>query len=903
MSRILRASLVLVVLLCASRVLLSHDQLLADFVGRYNGPGFNGSATTSLGSGVSTGSPSIDFPRSNATLLSWIPLSDFGVAQENGNDCWGYTSPSGTEYAILGMHAGTGFVRLTDPGAPEIVMTVGGVHSFWRDMKVYGEFCYVVSEGALGPAFPNGGGIQVMDLTQIDSNIVTLVNTILTPGIENTHNVAIDEDSGYLYRVGGASRGLRAYNLADPANPVYEGAYDERYVHDAQIVTYTSGPAAGRQIAFCSAGLGSNGDMDPSVDIVDVTDKANMFLLQRVYYPNPGYSHQAWLSEDRQFLYVNDEFDEDGVTPTTTHILDVSTPATASYVATFDNGNTAVGHNLYVNNGLIYEANYRSGVRVFETSNPLAPTEIAYFDSYLDDDNPNFNGIWSVYPFFESEVVIASDIEKGLFVLWFGDPLLSISYPNGIPTNFDPAGESVLVHIQEQGGGVIDTGTEFLHVDFGGGFTDIPLVPLGGGDYSADFPATPCGDEIQWFVSARSTNGVRWKDVEAAPSESRVAVAATSIELDVSDDIEAPMGWTVGAPSDTATTGVWENGDPNGTSAQPEDDHTDDPGTDCWFTGQSAPGALTGTADVDNGATTLMTPIYDLSNAETAQVSYWRWYSNDLFGNVDDSFVVEITSDGGSNWVTLETIGPGSPEASGGWFQANFTVESFVSLTDQVALRFIADDSGNGSWVEAAIDDVRVEGYRCSSSVGINSCSGDGGDGLGCTDCPCSNNATPGTIGGCLNSAATSTRLTVSGDPSVSLPSGSMDDLRFALVGAPATSFCILNSGDAVAPTNMANPCFGLDSGTQSMSFDGLRCAVGNTRRHGGRSANGLGEVGTSSPPWGGEGGPPLGIANAGGSFAASQTRFFQVIHREDPLLGCQRGLNTSQAIQITFQP
>jgi len=189
----------------------------------------------------------------------------------------------------------------------------------------------------------------------------------------------------------------------------------------------------------------------------------------------------------------------------------------------------------------------------------------------------------------------------------------------------------------------------------------------------------------------------------------------------------------------------------------------------------------------------------------------------------------------------------------------------------------------------------------CGTFVEV--CNGDGGNQLGCTNCPCMNNAPAGTIGGCLNSAATSARLEATGDPSVSLPSGSADDLRFSIAGAPPGAFCILNSGDGLAPGGMANPCFGLNTGAQAAQFDGLRCAIMNTRRHGGRSADGNGDVGVTNNPWGGEGGPPVGIANAGPGIAAGQTRFFQVINRDDALLSCMRGLNTSQAIRVTFQP
>lgn len=185
----------------------------------------------------------------------------------------------------------------------------------------------------------------------------------------------------------------------------------------------------------------------------------------------------------------------------------------------------------------------------------------------------------------------------------------------------------------------------------------------------------------------------------------------------------------------------------------------------------------------------------------------------------------------------------------------------------------------------------------------VESCFGDGGNQMGCTNCPCGNEAPIGSGGGCLNSASTGIRLLPSGSASLALPSGDTTDLRFGAAGAPPTAFCILNSGDGVAPGNMANPCFGMNSGAQAAVFDGLRCAIMNTRRHGGRSADANGEVGVTNNPWGGEGGPPVGIGNAGGGFAAGQTRYFQIINRDDPLAVCMRGLNTSQAVEVVFTP
>lgn len=181
-------------------------------------------------------------------------------------------------------------------------------------------------------------------------------------------------------------------------------------------------------------------------------------------------------------------------------------------------------------------------------------------------------------------------------------------------------------------------------------------------------------------------------------------------------------------------------------------------------------------------------------------------------------------------------------------------------------------------------------------------CNGDGGDQVGCVDCPCGNNATQGTIGGCLNSSGRAAHIVARGDSSLSLPSDTATDLEFSLHHAPVGALCVLVSGDAIAPMDMAHPCNGTNSGVRSPLFDGLRCAILNLRRHGSRSSSPTGSVHGPSA-WGGFGPPSVGLAAQDGSFVVGQTRYFQVVFRDFSDQVCMRGLNTSQAVGVTFQP
>lgn len=181
------------------------------------------------------------------------------------------------------------------------------------------------------------------------------------------------------------------------------------------------------------------------------------------------------------------------------------------------------------------------------------------------------------------------------------------------------------------------------------------------------------------------------------------------------DDFEAgPSGWAYHAPSSTATAGNWTWGDPDPTAYQPGDDVTPDPGVNCWFTAPNPGGE--GTDDVDGGVTTLLSPVIDLSAYSDARISYWRWFANrDLGEDEGDYFRADVSSDGGTNWVNLETLDMNQSAAA--WTKREFDLENFIPLTAQVRIRFQASDGpATGNLIEAAIDEVRIERFACDDT-------------------------------------------------------------------------------------------------------------------------------------------------------------------------------------------
>jgi murein tripeptide amidase MpaA len=259
----------------------------------------------------------------------------------------------------------------------------------------------------------------------------------------------------------------------------------------------------------------------------------------------------------------------------------------------------------------------------------------------------------------------------------------------------------------------------------GDDFTTLSLGGIGGtGDLSTNLPGQPCGTQIEVFFSAQTTGGQTVTFPEYG-ADAPFVIEVTNLTTVLEDNFDGDLGWTVGAPDDDATSGIWERVNPNGTAAQPADALF---GLLCYVTGQH-PGGGDGANDIDNGKTTLFSPVLDLSDTgdDAVQIRYWRWYSNTAGAAPnEDIFQIDISDDGGATWTNVETVGPGGAETSGGWFQHSFDPASLINLTDSVQMRFIASDEGSGSLVEAAIDGFVVRSTGCDDAPCPADTTGDG---------------------------------------------------------------------------------------------------------------------------------------------------------------------------------
>lgn len=383
------------------------------------------------------------YPCHDVDLVAFLPRDEMGLGgTETVSDLWGWTDPaSGIQYALVALSSGTAFVSLQDPASPRWLGTLPTrtLAAPWRDLKVHRNHMYVVADVVQH-------GLQVFDLTRLrgvtSPRDWTADAVYAGPGfgvlggfsLGSAHNLAIDEGNGFAYVVGSntCDGGLHMIDLENPARPRFAGCFSATgYIHDAQCVTFRRGnPRAARQLCF-------NANV-ASLSIVDVSDKRSPQLLSNVTYPGVRYAHQGWLTEDHRYFLLGDELDElANGHRARTYIFDVSDPADPRLAATHTSSEPVTDHNLYVHRGHVYEANYFAGLRVldFDDRNPSRPrlTEVAYFDTVPDRQEPGFGGgAWSVYPFFGNGLVIVSSVAEGLFVL---RPRLA-----GHPDAAEPAG-------------------------------------------------------------------------------------------------------------------------------------------------------------------------------------------------------------------------------------------------------------------------------------------------------------------------------------------------------------------------------------------------------------------------------------------------------------------------------
>lgn len=372
------------------------------------------------------------------SLLSHLPLSDLPTNSGAANDIWGHVDLNDMrEYAIIGLLRGIAVVDVTDPTSPKVVGSVSGQPTTWRDIKVYQ---YYSSSEQRWRAYAYAGadsvteGLTVIDLSNLPNSISLetrstedqRAHNVYISNIDYTTNTVLPGRSALLHAAGTENFGgaWRSFSLSNPRSPspsyqLTTGNRARDYSHDTSSLLIDDLRAdrdcVDAQNGTCNVILDFNED---ELRLWDHTLSSDATELGSETYPNAQYVHSGWWSEDKQYVILHDELDEQrsGIN-TTVHFFDISDLNAPTLVSSWVGPTRAIDHNGFVRGNRYYMSNYERGLTVLDISNPLSPQEVGYFDTFGASNNASFNGAWGVYPYLPSGILLVSDIQGGLYVL------------------------------------------------------------------------------------------------------------------------------------------------------------------------------------------------------------------------------------------------------------------------------------------------------------------------------------------------------------------------------------------------------------------------------------------------------------------------------------------------------
>ncbi|MCB0528310.1 MAG: choice-of-anchor B family protein [Saprospiraceae bacterium] len=331
---------------------------------------------------------------SQAQNLNTTFRSKLTFPNETLANVWGYTA-DGHEYVLAGGAKGLIIVDITDPDIPSQIVQIPGPNNLWKEIKTYGHYAYVVSEG--------GQGIQVVDLSGLPSPSLNYHyykgDGDIQDQLNEIHALHIDTTKGFLYAYGGPLFSGRAkiFDLKpDPYNPVYVGTYNSsysgnlNYIHDGYVDNDTmySGHIYG---GFFS--------------IVDMKDKDNPQLLSTQPTPN-NFTHNTWLSSDHKVLFTTDEKNNSYLTA-----YDISDPENIQLLDKIQSnpGSNSMVHNTHILGNYAVTSWYKDGFTIVDVTKPDNLVQVGNYDTYTGSGGGS-SGCWGVYPFFPSGTIAATNI-------------------------------------------------------------------------------------------------------------------------------------------------------------------------------------------------------------------------------------------------------------------------------------------------------------------------------------------------------------------------------------------------------------------------------------------------------------------------------------------------------------
>lgn len=677
----------------------------------------------------------------NLTLAANLPYP-FALANIGG-----YVDSHGTEYALVGTEEGLSIVDVSTPTNPVEIFAVPGLTSEWREVKTWSHYAYVTTEA--------GDGLQIINLDYIPDSIQVKQyhgDGAIAGQLDNIH--ALHIDNGFVYLFGGSvfNGAAKICDLnSDPWNPHYLGRTPGPYVHDGFVRNDT---------------LWAGHIYDGFFRVYNCANKANPILLAEQTTPGE-FTHNTWLSADSHTLFTTDEVDDSYLTS-----YDVSDLSNIHELDRFQTtpGSQSIVHNthiLQVNGGEFAVTSwYKDGVVITDVTRPDNIVQIARYDTYPQGSGGNYAGDWGVYPFLPSHVIVASDINNGLYVLTpnyvracylEGNVTDSIS---GVPLNnvsIQVIATSLTANSAITGDyktGTSDAGTYDVQFSKAGYVTrtitgvvltngvvttlNVKLYPTSLLSLTGQVVETVTGTPIanatvnvhnstfDFNVTTNATGnfsisnftpdtyditaGIWGHRINCTTGVNVNGTTPITITLDKGyyDEFTLDYGWNVaGASSNEWVRDIPVGTNQMGTQANPSVDAGVDCGNYCFVTDNGGGGAWDN--DVDGGNTVLTSPVFDATLYTSPQVNYYRWFSNfgdNGGGTADDTMTVKLTN--GITTATLETI-LNTAANNATWVSKSYKISDY--LTPTANMRFIVETADWGptfNIVEGGLDKFEV---------------------------------------------------------------------------------------------------------------------------------------------------------------------------------------------------
>ena len=152
--------------------------------------------------------------------------------------------------------------------------------------------------------------------------------------------------------------------------------------------------------------------------IIDFTvPTAPVTLASLPSYPQQGYNHSCWLTENGDYLAMCDETRNKSckmVDVRNMNNIGVASHFRSALLGPADT--TSIAHNPLIIGQYVCVAYYHDGIQIWDIANPASPQHVAGYDTWPNTNYNDWYGAWGCYPFLPSGTILGSDVHNGLYV-------------------------------------------------------------------------------------------------------------------------------------------------------------------------------------------------------------------------------------------------------------------------------------------------------------------------------------------------------------------------------------------------------------------------------------------------------------------------------------------------------